>query len=1484
MDFNQNSIKKVFEIKSSNELKYVPFKIVQKSISPTMNSLVTQRVVVFVGDVDANTKALLLKMEKNQVPSIQDSNKLKDIFGPNWKHLLHLGKNQHGGDKGTDEINFDEDSEPEEEQELDFDLDKELETTQTETTPVKDEKELLSGVKYIYDYINIDDEIDTIKRKIEGYMNIEYSAQHNWYINQTDKKIHILDYQCRIIVNETISQPFMVSINDLFSNTDESKKKILGLVVDQDFIRRYKLKSQMFIMNTTNNILFDQMGNNTTMYTMDFVSILNLIGYGKIQSLRANNYNQFESFYYGFVLKYWPVLKINDLVSIINRSPSTASLTSKHELKIFSDRQYYINLINSIDRDDIDNVLTMNSGITGFNFSINKKFANLFETDILKLIDIYNELDVTDEIPFISYYIHGMQKPKYKIHIKDESEFYINQQTLKWTDSFNTGITFKIRMVLDKKSPLYDSSFMTVDLNAKGKFNVLTTWKEGYSHSVFDHINLNSFYAVVNNLIVTINKKSPKSSFIKNIKIPEIDTNKKNVSFQFINFFSRLKFKDPRVSLNYKILRILVNTFRAHVREDRPKKMRRSQTQNEAKIGYIRKSQYRKYPKSKQLNQFWIEPGKLKSVESKSIYTHISEAIQNEPKIAISGIKNFEEFRFVFNFIIRLIYLSVDLQNFFQRPGAERLKEEYKKNTIREKDLNKEEYVETYYASKKKEISEGMKKSSINQDGQVNTKYKKIKLLKAYDRNLFGYKKTDKYESYSRLCQNEKQPIPMTNDELKKYKMNKNHSNTLSIKYDSADDTINYACTHTLYKYPGFISPDKHPENRCLPCCFINDSTTNPKSKNAKTYNMCLGSNKDESDKYEEKGVVSQKYIKQYTKFIVDNRLSNPPPQLNRFLNDTKIGSNGKIEFKGERRSRRSIYETEKKHPPTYLVLGIPQHNRSFITSVESLLDIPRGQLINKLIEALRSNQSIFGTLSGGKIKRQYGNIENFIDYLQNPNSLIEPNDIDDLIIRLNSKYADNLRIILLYEYDDGMKVKCNDSTSISTAENSIIVFNTEKYYYPIILIGNDPNSNNIEKVFTKKHKIVVLIDDLLKKMCSSESLSVAKMKYVNINLNLIDLQNILKKIGYFDKIKYQLVNHKNYVIGIVISDNGSNFTLPVLMSDPIKGIPLTTNYYNGSWNTVYPFLLKISKEIFSTNKYKSHPQSNNTIISKLIVDASQRFVVGVVLRYKFEMYIDKIPVSKIKIDPIIKKLRYKVQAFNPDIVNKSIKDNIIIPDKRVTETSDIKYQLEIYDLVKFEINNILFQERNMPIRNKIIKLFEKYPNKTMIDHLTELNENIEQVDIYRLTELLRVVSYFGKQEKGQSQNKVQTFTDYFNKYTFFFDLMTITKIDKILGEKHFKTKESNVKLIEDIIKKLLMDTVKIGKPKNKKITGPCSDETKEQHCKSGYCVWDKSGKCKVLIETETEYKNILSRVVNEIIKNISARNEFLKVKMSWQK
>lgn len=1539
MDFS--NIEKIFQVSSAESLKYKPIKIVRKVIAPKLDTLLTQQVTVFVGNPSNNVKSILQKMEKNPklIPSNQESNVLQKEFGSNFAKLLHLNKprsftHQKGGGGGgggadddddedvdilTAEEDIDDQQDVEDELDIDIDIDLEKELASTASAD-KDTGKIkpVFGLKYIYDYINIDDEIDTIKHKIEIHLKIPIESQHNWYTFKkgNSKFIKLLDYQCRNVISESVSQLFPVSIDTLLSKSQagssSSSKKILGLNVDSDFIRKYKQKSQLHILNFTNNILGDRyytgFNQKSTINVLSLYDVITTIGIGKIQSLRNDEYTKYESLYYGMILKYWPMVKLTDFSSILSRGqfPSVSSNIKLYE-KMYSDKQYYINLINSIDTKDIYKVIDLNSGITGFDFTINKNFANLFGSDILKLSDIFNSFTVNEEIPFISYFTHGMKKSKFKINTKDESEYFSEYQVQKWTQKTGTGITFKIRMVLNKENPLFDSSYMTVELNSKGKFNVKTTWKEGYSQDSFDHINLHSFYSVINNLIITINKNSPKSAFIKNIKIPEIDEKRSNINFQFVNFFTRIKFKSPSANLNYKILRVLTNVFRSHVREARPKKSRRSQTQNEAKIGYIRKSKYHKFPKSKQLNQFWIDQSKINATEPKYVYTSVSEAIQNEPKISISGIKDFDEFKFVFDFLVRLIYLSLELKTFFQKPGTEQLKDDYKKLTIREKDIVPDKYVETYYASKKKELAEGRKKSSIDpKTGKISTKYKKIKLLKSYNNKLFGYKKTDKFESYSRLCQNEKQPIPMTDAELEQFKAT-SPEKYVSVKYPSTDSTdpsvqpVNYVCVHNLYKYPGFISPDKHPTNHCLPCCFINDSISNPRSKNAKTYNMCLG--KDSEAQSDAQREISQKYIKQYTKFIVDGRLSNPPFHLNRFLNETKISKEGKVEFKGERRSRRSIYETDRKNPPTYLLLGTPQHNRAFLTAVETALDITRGQMLPDLVDTLKKNQSVFGTLSGGRLKRRFGSLDNFIEYIQNPSSPLTPREIEDLIVRLNSKYPDDLRIHILYEDDNGaIQLRCSLKLTSKSEKSGkhIVIFNTGQYYYPIVLVGNPDKPRQVEKVFSTStnsetsHKIIIILNDLFDKMCDTSSgvtKSIAsKLKYVNLNLTLNDLYALLKKMDNWDtskNIKFQLVNQNNYVIGIVLAPDSSKssqlFTLPVLLSDPIKGIPLTNEYYHGEWKSVYPFLTKLSKLIMDSGNFVKHPYNNNTVISKLLVDTTQTYVVGLVLRYKLEMYIKKIPIKNINLnDPNLQNLQYKIQPFNPESVNQLIKDKVVFADKRVTDVIDIRYEQELYDLVKFEVNNILFRERNTHIRTELTKLFKKYPDKTMIDHIeSELPESITIVpeDLSRLKELLRVVQYFSKTNDGTT-----VFEQYFKKYTFYFDLMTINKIESFLDKKDLSI-DKKKDLINSIIEKILKDIVIITNKNvsNKKIQKPCSETNKTTQCQSGYCAWDsKTGKCKVVIESKNVYNNIISRIVNEIVKNISARNELLKVKLSW--
>jgi hypothetical protein len=1465
MDFS--NIEKIFKISSADSLSYKPIKVIRKIISPKFDAIMTQQVVVFVGNsfLDKNVKSILQKIEKNPKASLtkQDINVLKQEYGNNFAKILQLPVTG-GGD--PDILSEEDDDEFDEMEDVGLDLD--LDSNEEEVKTVSESKSSDFGLKYVYDYINIDDDIDTIKRKIEIHLKIPIEAQHNWYTFTRDNKskyTKLLDYQCRTVLSDTMSYLYPVAI-DTILNVDS--KKILGLSVDNEFIRGYKQKAQLHILNFTNNILGDKyysgFEQENTINVLNLYSVLSTIGVGKIQSLRNDDYNSYESFYYGIILKYWPMVKLIDLSTILTKGqfPDISSNYKLYE-KMYLDKQYYINLINSIDVKDITKIFEINSGITGFDFTINKTFSNLFSSDILKLADVYNNFPISNDIPFISYYAHGMKEPKYKYNTS-ESEYFSEYQIEKWTQNMLNGIIFKVRMVLKKDSPLYDYSFMTVELNSRGKLNIKITWKEGYTQDDFDYINLRSFYDIINKLIDKINS-SPKTVFIKNINIPEVDESRSNVTFQFINLFSRILFKSKETSLNYKILRTLVNVFRSHAREAQPKKNRRGQTQNETKLLYTRKSKYHRFPKSKQLNQFLIDQSKINTIEPKGIYIYISEAIKNEPKISIHGIKDFDEFKYTHDFLIRLIYIALNLKEFLKKKGTEQFKNDYKKLiSMREKDINvkDDKNVETYYATKKKELTENIKKSSIDANGKINTQFKKIKLLKAYNRKLFGYKKTDKYESYSRLCQNEKQPIPMTDAELEKYRQKTVNGKVDALKYPSNDplvQPVNYICTHSLYKYPGFIPPDKHPSNQCLPCCFINDSIKNTRSKNSKTYNMCLGKDNENKDEQIE---ISQKYIKQYTKFIMDGRLSNPPYQLNRFLNETKIGENGKIEFKGERRNRRNIYESDRRGPPTYLLLGVPQHNRSFLTAVETALDIPRGQLLSELIDLLKKKGKIvFDTLSSGNLKRRFGTMEKYIEHINNPSTTITANEIEDLITRLNKKYPDDLSIHILYEDNNGgIQLRCTSSKNTVTGNNHIVIFNTGQYYYPIVLVGNpDLPSKMVEKVFKTNSKIIVIINDLFNKMCDTEK-SKVKFAETNINLPLTEMYNVLKKMDDSISIKYQYVNQNNYVIGLVIEPKkGADlFTLPILISDPMKGIPVTQTYHYGNWKTVYPFLLKLSDTLGT---------GSTSVINKLIVDSSEKYLVGVVLRYKLELYINKVPLNLITVGAV-KKLKRKIQTINLESINKLIKEPVIIKDQRVANVIDIKYDQELYDLVKYEVNNVLFNERNTEKRAEILKIQSKLDTTTNIELLKLVPE-----DYNRLKELLRVTGYFAKNDN----NSLKLFESYFKKYTFYFDLLTINKIESILNQ-DINLNEKK-KLINAIIEKILNNIIIITKPKDKKIETPCSDSK----CKTGYCAWDtKTGKCKVILESKNVYNSIINRMLNEIIYNISARNELLKIKLSW--
>lgn len=123
---------------------------------------------------------------------------------------------------------------------------------------------------------------------------------------------------------------------------------------------------------------------------------------------------------------------------------------------------------------------------------------------------------------------------------------------------------------------------------------------------------------------------------------------------------------------------------------------------------------------------------------------------------------------------------------------------------------------------------------------------KKINKLTNTDTILFGYFKfvsknlKKKYKPYSRLVQKNKQPLPLYSEkELDEFKKkNKHFTYELRIPNRTIPGKENiYVCEDPNYKYPGFVSSQKHPDGYCLPECKKKD---NKSGKNKNLWNACM--------------------------------------------------------------------------------------------------------------------------------------------------------------------------------------------------------------------------------------------------------------------------------------------------------------------------------------------------------------------------------------------------------------------------------------------------------------------------------------------------------------------------------------------------------------------------------------------------------------------------------------------------------------------
>lgn len=194
--------------------------------------------------------------------------------------------------------------------------------------------------------------------------------------------------------------------------------------------------------------------------------------------------------------------------------------------------------------------------------------------------------------------------------------------------------------------------------------------------------------------------------------------------------------------------------------------------------------------------------------------------------------------------------------------------------------------------------------------------------------------------------------------------------------------------------FPGFLDSSSHPEGLCMPCCFKKWDTILSKSRRDK----CLTPSKDQII---DTKIRNERYIKNADKFPLDiNKIGMLPNILNTlFGNDVnKMISKGKSGLLNE-------------GYPVFLRKGIKQsNNNSFLRCISHIHNNQwnfrkENEFIEKHIIS-KLNPLLFSSLNNGDLvlifrdnyDLNHDNLEKFIDWCFKWDTLIEQNQITDLL------------------------------------------------------------------------------------------------------------------------------------------------------------------------------------------------------------------------------------------------------------------------------------------------------------------------------------------------------------------------------------------------------------------------------------------------------------------------------------------------------
>lgn len=666
------------------------------------------------------------------------------------------------------------------------------------------------GTEYIFDIdVYPEDKIFELREKIQLVTGVPIYRQHLFNIVAGRPKTTY-----KIYTDTTI----IVDIMQLKKVEDN----IVGVPIDRAmYFDMQELKVEAYDEFRIVKHSFDH-----TYYLVD----LNMIMKGKRGAILdiINDTYQFDLLYYGFVLKYFPVITkemfqdyINDeadlrnIYTLVTKPQSRLSTRFKEESKI----------INSIYCKKSE---MLSIAITQMLATISVSNAQI---NIRNLFDIIPTSRCIPEI--IAFVEHNNNKYLLrKRHI-------FNKSSISFPVSMRSGLTFAISLRKADQDSYHkrvakltvedeQSRYLFVNIQPEGTYHVRSTWNEEDQFDFPDVIKIMKIF--VNPLIKEINKVG-NYAFSGNDRLVEISQN--NITYSNLNIC--LFWKKLIIGNHFKIIRSLFEPW--------------------SRAGIV------------------ATRGVIGSSSANSFDLMFKKGMYDFDISTVDRILNSRDESNINN---HYLYLSNPNVNHRHKQFTGRYTRIYHRTTdikfevynIREEEFETFEKYISYF------VMEANKNSSLKDISSTPSASltKKITKLKETDPNLYNLKKFGNKKVYAKICQNKFQPTPFTDEEVNK--MSKQEKDKLTEYWNF---TLNrpqyYGCTSKQYPHITFTTND-HPLGYCLPCCKKIKSA--PDSKKAKIHQICLDKHSfKQSDLKTD--IDASRHIMSYSKDIDLGRLAKTP-------------------------------------------------------------------------------------------------------------------------------------------------------------------------------------------------------------------------------------------------------------------------------------------------------------------------------------------------------------------------------------------------------------------------------------------------------------------------------------------------------------------------------------------------------------------------------------------------------------------------------